>query len=137
GQVGIAPRGGRAKRPGRRTSHEGHRAIEQLLLAIGETAGLLLGEVAQAKEGDHTIGVAGKTGIGRAEQPADPRALVLLRSKNEVLAHGELGEHLKELEGAAYAEAIEPGGAQVGNAPAVDAHVAARRGELAQDAVED
>ena len=49
-----------------------------------------------------------------------PRALVLLAGQDEVLAHGQLGEDLQQLEGAADAQAIEAGGPQPGDDPAVD-----------------
>ena len=39
-----------------RPGHEGHRGVEQLLLAVGQAAGLLVGEMPEPEEVDHLVG---------------------------------------------------------------------------------
>src|SRR5262249_32347410 len=63
-------------------------------------------------------------------------AAMLLPGEDQVLAHGELGEDLQQLERAAHAEAVEIARAHAGDGVAVEVHVAGARRELAEDAVE-
>src|SRR5262245_18628090 len=93
--------------------------------------------MAEAEALDHALGVRAEAGVGVAEQARQPRALVLLRGEDEVLAHAELREHLQQLERAADAQAVEAGGPQARHGPPVEPHLAATRLQLAQDAVEE
>src|SRR5579883_215693 len=62
---------------------------------------------------------------------------MLLACYYQVVAHRELREHLQHLEGSTDAEAIEDAGPHARGAPAVDAHVAGGRPQLAEDAIEE
>jgi len=52
---------------------------------------------------------------------------MLLAGKNKIVAHGELREHLQELEGSAHAEAIKIAWPHPGRGSAVDADLPAIR----------
>ena len=56
--------------------------------------------------------------------------------ENQVLAHGQLGEDLQQLERAADAEPVEVARPHAGDGAAVELHLAGTRPELAEDAVE-
>src|SRR6185503_5312620 len=70
------------------------------------------------------------------DQARPHRRLVLLAGEDQVLAHRKLREHLQQLEGAADAEAVELAGPLAVDGAPVDAHLAGRRRELPEDAVE-
>ncbi len=132
----LTPPAGSSSSTRRGPGHERHGAIEQLLLAVGEAAGLLVGEVAEAEEVDHALGRGRQARIAAAEQAAEHVPFVLLAGEDQVFAHGQFGEHLQQLEGAADAEAIELRGAQARDRAAIDGDGALGRVELAEDAVE-
>src|SRR5581483_620826 len=119
-----------------RARHESHRGIEQLLLAVGQAAGLLVGERRQPEEVEHAVGLGSEAGIARAEQPAQPRAAMFLAGEDQVLAHAEAREDLQELEGAADAQPIELRRAKAGDIAAIDRNASPGRQELPQDTVE-
>ena len=91
-----------------RTSHERHRAIEQLLLAIGEAAGFLLSQMPEPEELDHAFcGISGETGIvGRRRGGPMPRSLMCSwPARIRFSRDGQLREHLQQLESPADAHA--------------------------------
>ena len=61
---------------------------------------------------------------------------MLLAGKHQVLAHRKLRKDLQQLERAADAEAVQVRGPHAGDRPAVEAHLAGGRRELAENAVE-
>src|SRR5262249_59765416 len=78
-----------------RTGHECHRGIEQLLLAVAQRAGLVVGKMREPEERDHLLRGAGQTGIAAADQPRKHRALMFLSGENEIVADRKLREDLQ------------------------------------------
>src|SRR5438270_4147349 len=62
---------------------------------------------------------------------------MLLSSEDQILPHRQLWKYLQELEGAADAQTIQLRRPQSGDDRAVDLHLATRRRELAENAVEE
>src|SRR6185295_16287492 len=116
-----------------RASHERHRHVEQLLLAVAQAAGFLLRERAEAKEFDHPVGCFAEASVAPSNEAPPHRLLVFLPGEDQVLAHRQLREHLQQLEGAADPEAVELAGPHAGDAAAVDAHLPRRRPDQAED----
>ena len=106
--VRLTPPAGSSSSTSRGPGHEGHGGIEQLLLAVGEPAGLLVGEMAEAEELDHAVGIGGQAGVRRAEQarqPSSPRCSWPARIRFSRTV--SCGKDLQQLEGAADAEPVE------------------------------
>ena len=61
---------------------------------------------------------------------------MLLAREDQVLAHGQFGEDLQQLEGAADAEPVQLGGPHIGDLAAIQLHAPFGRLELAEDAIE-
>jgi hypothetical protein len=70
-----------------RSAHEGHRGVEQFLLAVGQAAGGLRCKMVELEEADHLVGYLCQAGIGRTKQPAEHAALVLLAGQDQVFSH--------------------------------------------------
>src|SRR5579863_914037 len=119
-----------------RAGHEGHRRVEQFLLAVREAAGELVGEVIELEEGDHLIGGRSKASVATAKEPRHHPALMLLRRQDEIVAYRELRENLQELESAADAQPIEIAGAHAGGDAPVELHRAGGWLQLAENAIE-
>src|SRR4051794_30897652 len=62
---------------------------------------------------------------------------MLLRGKDQVLAHGEFGKDLQQLERAADAELVEIARPHAGHRAAIEMHLAAGGPKLAEDGVEE
>src|SRR5262249_7505015 len=67
------------------TGHDRHRGVEQLLLAVAQPAGRLVGKMAEAEKAEHALRRRRQPGIARAEQAREHAALVLLASQDQVL----------------------------------------------------
>jgi hypothetical protein len=102
GQVDAAGRLVEQHEP--RPGHEGHGGVEQLLLAIGEPARLGAARWPSLKKLDHLLRLRRSARHRGPEEARQHRALMLLSGEDQVLAHGQLGEDLQQLEGAADAE---------------------------------
>ncbi len=118
------------------TGHEGHRGIDQLLLAIGQRAGFGIAIGGKVEELDQLLGLLGQARVGRAEQPAQHRALMLLSCKDDVVDHRHLGKDRKLLERAPDAHQRQVGRAHAIGRLAVDPAMPLRRAQLPEDAVE-
>src|SRR5215471_20761165 len=119
-----------------RAGHERQRDVQELLLTVAQIAGRLASQVRQVEECDHSVDRLTKPGVGAAQQTRPHRALMLLTSEDEVVAHRQLWKHLQQLKRAADAEAIEIARTHPCRPPAVDADLAATRQQLAEYAIE-
>src|SRR5206468_4743677 len=117
-------------------AHEGHRDVHQLLLAVAQLAGLLVGDVADAELIDQRIGLGAQARVAGREHAAPQAALVLLRGDDQVVAHAHLAEHLQRLERAADAAAVQLHRRQLGDVFAVELDAAGVGPDLAEHAVE-
>ena len=114
GQVDAA--GGLVEQHQPRPAHERHRGVEQLLLAVAQAAGRLRSaRWTSLKKPIIRSAASVKPGIGRAEQPRQHAALMLLAGEDQIVAHRQFRKHLQQLKGAADAQAVEIAGAQAGD----------------------
>ena len=97
---------------------------------------MVVGETLEPEKAEHPLRRRGKPGIGPAGEAREHGALVLLAGQDQVLAHGQLRKDLQQLEGAAHAKPIEIARTHAGHRPAVEMHLARRRLQLSEDAVE-
>ena len=81
-----------------RRRHERHRDVDKLLLAVGKRSRRKPGDVLEAKQLDHLVGVLAQPCVGRREEARRERAFEFLRGRNQVVAHRQLDEHLQRLE---------------------------------------
>src|SRR5262245_12728328 len=119
-----------------RTRHERHRGVKQLLLSVAQAPRLLLGKVLEPEKFEHAVRRRGKPSIGWADQAREHVAPVLLARQDQIVAHAQLREDLKELKGAADAQPIEVAGTQSRHRTAVEMHITRARPQLSEDAVE-
>ena len=123
--------------------HHGAAELEELLLAAGEVAGELVGHVADLEELDHLVGLGADLGLARADaaalEPGVPEHLAGLvgGDHHQVLAHGEGGELVGDLEGAQEALVEERVRAEAGDLLAVEPDPAGGGREEAGDDVEE
>ena len=61
---------------------------------------------------------------------------MFLTGQDHVVAHAEVGEHLKQLEGTTDAQAIEVAGAHTGHVTTIEAYATVGRLDLAENAIE-
>src|SRR5215472_1527967 len=119
-----------------RGRHEGHRDVDQLLLAVGKAARGQMRDVPQAEQLDHLVSVVAQPGVGLREQAPGHCALELLRRGDQVVADRKLDEHLQGLERAADATARQLEGRHARNVFAAEFDGACGRADLAENAVE-
>ena len=106
--VRLTPPAGSSSSTRRGPGHERHRGVEQLLLAVAEAAGLLVGQVPEPEEGDHAIGLGRVSPASRgAEQAAKREPSCSCPARMRFSRTVSCGKHLQQLEGAADAEPVE------------------------------
>jgi hypothetical protein len=80
-----------------RSGHERHGDVDQLLLPVRQIARRHMSHVLQAKHLDHLVGVVAESCVGLCKQATRHGALELLGRGNQIVANGQLDEHLQRL----------------------------------------